>query len=224
MPKSSPDPRVGFFDRIARRWDAEQYDPLDTVRRIAEHADRLGIGKGERVLEVGCGTGQLTGWLKGQADSGEVVAMDFSPEMLRVARGKGIDARFVEGDVCAAPPGGGGFDLVLCFHSFPHFRDPARALEHLAGALAPGGRLIVMHFNSREAVNAFHDRVGEEVAGDHLPDEATWRDWLGAAGMAIDELIDRDGLYFLRAVRPGAATRPAVPAASFGRLPRGPGP
>ncbi len=200
MPDSSPDPRVGFFDRIARRWDAEQYDPLDTVRRIAEHADRLGVRAGQSVLEVGCGTGQLTGWLKARAGQGEVVAMDFSPEMLRVARGKGIDARFVEGDICLVPPPGGGFDLVLCFHSFPHFRDPARALEHLAGAMAVAGRLIVMHFNSREAVNAFHDRVGEEVAGDHLPDEEAWPELLGRAGLEIDEFIDRDGLFFLRAL------------------------
>ena len=121
--------------------------------------------------------------------------------MLKHARAKAIDAEFHHRDVCDDSPFETNFDVVLCFHSFPHYRDQAAALKNLAGALKPGGRLLVMHLNSRADVNAFHDSVGGHVTGDHLPSADAWADLLAGAGLKQTELIDQPGLFFLRAER-----------------------
>lgn len=191
------DPRIAFFDELAERWDQEGQSPTETVTRVAGLADRLGLEPGQAVLEVGCGTGQLTAWLAEQVSPGKVVAIDFAPAMLAEARTKGIQAEFRVADVCSDDLEPKSFDVILCFHSFPHFRRPQAALTNFAGALKPGGRLIVMHLCGSDAVNAFHTEVGGAVAEDHLPAAADWPFLLDAAGLQLGSLTDCDDLFLL---------------------------
>lgn len=193
------DPRIGFFDRLSADWDHAEQDPRQTVERLEELSHLLRLEPGLDVVEVGCGTGQLTGWLAAKVAPGRVTALDFSEGMLAQARAKDIDADFRSCDVCRDRLPSQSSDLVFCFHSFPHFRDPNAAMANLAGALRPSGRLIVMHLASRAEINAFHDSVGGEVAGDHLPDERRWDELLAGAGLCQTAWIDRDGLFFLEA-------------------------
>ncbi len=198
MPEAS-DPRIAFFDELANRWDQDGQSPTETVRRVAELAERLEIEPGQAVLEVGCGTGQLTGWLAEQASPGVVVGVDFAASMVAQARAKGIPAEFRVADVCRDDLGAACFDLVLCFHSFPHFRDHPAALRNLARAMKPGGRLTVMHLAGSAAINAFHSSVGGVVSGDHLPTAAQWPPLLAAAGLRLGSLVDRADLFLLTA-------------------------
>ena len=126
--------------------------------------------------------------------------------MLAKARAKGIDADFRVADACRDDLGRACFDAVLCFHSFPALPRQAGGRAEPRPALKPGGRLMVMHFNSIAAINAFHDQVGGDVAGDHLPEQQGWDTLLAAAGLRRVEWIDREGLFFLKAVllRPDA--------------------
>ena len=196
------DRRIGFFDRLAETWDRDEQEPEEVIRRLEEARDLIGFRRGQALLEVGCGTGQVTGWLVEQVRPGRVVAIDFSEAMLVQARAKGIDAAFERADVCADHLGARLYNIALCFHSFPHFRDQATALRNLGRALKPGGALIVMHLNGRAEVNAFHDSIGGAVEGDHLPDERMWNVMLERTGLQKTELIDREGLYFLRIEAP----------------------
>ena len=197
MSNATVDPRIAFFNDLARRWDEDEQSPDETVRRVAELADDLGIPSGADVLEVGCGTGQLTAWLAERASPGRVVAVDFSPAMLAKAQAKDIPAEFRQADVCSDDLGEACFDLVLCFHSFPHFRDQAAALGNLARVLKPGGRLVVMHLASSAAINAFHAGVDGAVSVDHLPSGGAWNPLLAAAGLRLVSLVDRDDLFLL---------------------------
>ena len=194
------DPRIIFFDRIAADWDLSGQNPHETIARLNELGEQLSLTPGLDLLEVGCGTGQVTGWLAAQVAPGRVVAIDFSEAMLLQARAKRIDADFRHRDVCSDPLPPRSFDVVLCFHSFPHFRDQEAAVKNLVSALRPGGRLLVLHLASIAAINSFHDGVGGEVAGDHLPNEQEWRRLLSANGLRLVEWIDRDGLFFLEAI------------------------
>jgi len=196
---SASDPRIAFFDRLASQWDTNEQDPEAAVDKVAAMADYLALRPGENLLEVGCGTGQLTGWLAEQVAPGRVVAVDFSQGMLDRARAKKLPAEFRLADVCQDVLGEGCFDVAFCFHAFPHFRDQAAALRNLARALCDGGRLIVMHLAASAAINAFHDQVGREVFGDHLPIGPQWDTLLGSTGFTLDQHLDGDGLFFLRA-------------------------
>ena len=193
------DPRIAFFDRLAAEWDVSEQDPGATIARLNELANYLDLRPGEDLLEVGFGTGQITGWLAERVLPGRVVGIDFSAKMLQVARSKGIAAEFRLADVCRDDLGRAEFDGALCFHSFPHFRDQSVALRNLARCLKPGGRLIVMHLRSRADVNAFHQSVGGVIATDLLPDDNQWERWLDMAGLKKQKMIDGPGLFFLRA-------------------------
>ncbi len=197
MLDASPDPRIAFFDELASHWDRDGQSPSETVQRVSALAHNLAIESGHDVLEVGCGTGQLTGWLAEQAGADKVVAVDFSPTMVTQARAKGIPAEFRVADACRDDLGADRFDLVLCFHSFPHFRDQKAALQNLARAMKPGGRLIVMHLTGSAAINAFHAGVDGVVSVDHLPVGDEWLPLLAAASLRLVSLVDRDNLFLL---------------------------
>src|SRR6266478_5276350 len=101
-PLSERDPQAvrSMFDRIAHR-----YDTVNTVlsagtdagwRRRA--ARETGLGGGGSALDVACGSGKLTAELAKLARGGRVVGLDFSPQMLEVARRDHPGLEFVEGD------------------------------------------------------------------------------------------------------------------------------
>lgn len=194
------DPRVGFFDALAADWDAEEPSADTMAARLSAHADLLELGSGLSLLEVGCGTGKTTGWLAGQVAPGRVTAIDFSEKMIELARQKPIDADFACLDVCSDDLGRDVYDVILCFHSFPHFRDQRAALKNFAAALKPAGRLIVMHLAGSEHINQFHANLAGPVKGDVLPVGEQWTPLLDAAGLRQTNLIDRQDLFFLEAV------------------------
>ncbi len=150
------DPRIAFFDALAKGWDNEQPARDSMVEGLAKWRDHLGLRPEMSLLEVGCGTGKTTGWLAKQVMPGRVTAIDFSPRMIEQALAKQLDADFHHMDICCVVPGQARFDVILCLHSFPHFRDQAAALRHCAAALTSTGRLIVMHLAGSDHINRFH--------------------------------------------------------------------
>jgi ubiquinone/menaquinone biosynthesis C-methylase UbiE len=198
---SQPDPRVAYFDRLAAEWDASDQNAAETIRRLEESADLLRLKPGEAVLEVGCGTGQLTGWLAARVRPDRVVAIDFSPGMLEKAGPKCAEAEFRLVDICRDPVGEGCFDLAFCFHSFPHFHNQSTALQNLGRALKPTGRLVILHFAGSGEISRLHADAGGPVARDRLPPPDEWEGLLSLTGLHLVEMIDRPGLFYLRASR-----------------------
>ncbi len=190
---------MAFFNGQAATWDQTGPDPAATLRRLEALNGRLGLGAGQDVLEVGCGTGQITGWLADRVRPGRVVAADFAPAMLAQARSRGVEADFVLMDICREEPVARQFDVVLCFHSFPHFRDQAAALRQVARLLRSGGQLLVLHLAGSGPLNAFHRQVGGAVGQDHLPPAAGWAAMLRLVGLNLAEAVDREDLFLVRA-------------------------
>lgn len=196
---TTPDPRIAFFNAHAPTWDQTGPDPAATLRRLGELEARLGLRPGQDLLEVGCGTGQITGWLAERVRPGRVVAADFSPAMLAQARARGVAAEFVHLDICGDEPMSRAFDVVLCFHAFPHFRDPVAALRHIARHLRPDGVLLVLHLAGSAPLNAFHRQVGGPVGHDQLPPATAWPALLAPAGLTLTEAEDREDLFLVKA-------------------------
>jgi SAM-dependent methyltransferase len=92
-----------------------------------------------RVLEVGCGWGELAARIAAELDA-EVVAVDLSPRMVELAREQGIDARVA--DAQQLPFADGEFDCVTANWMLYHVPDLDRALGEMARVLRPGGRLV----------------------------------------------------------------------------------
>jgi SAM-dependent methyltransferase len=194
------DPRATFFDHHAHGWDSDAGN-TQMLHRLGHMRERLGLAPGMRVLEVGCGTGLITGWLIECVGANQVVSIDFSPEMLAKAKAKGLGADFRQLDICQQTPDQGEFDLALCFQSFPHFRDKPAAMAHLARSLKPQGRLVALHFAGSEKINHFHRHVGGAVGCDLLPERDEWKGLVEKAGLRIRTLEDRDDLFLMEAER-----------------------
>ncbi len=99
----------------------------------------IGEVRPRRVLEVGCGWGELAARIADEL-SADVVAIDLSPRMVELARGRGVDARV--GDVQELTFDDGEFDCVTANWMLYHVPDLDRALGELSRVLRVGGRLV----------------------------------------------------------------------------------
>ncbi len=102
---------------------------------------------GERVLDVGCGTGAFEARAVASGASNEMVGVDLSARMLARAREKLAghpQVAFRRADAHALPFDDGRFDVVVSASAFHYFADPARALAEIGRVLRPGGRLVVL--------------------------------------------------------------------------------
>jgi SAM-dependent methyltransferase len=107
-------------------------------------AEIAAIAPGERVLDVGCGTGVLAREAAVRAGpAGRVVGLDLNEGMLAVARRLRPEIDWRHGDALDLPFADHAFDVVASQFALMFFPDRPRALREMWRVLAPGGRLAV---------------------------------------------------------------------------------
>ena len=187
-----------YFDRLAPTWDSEHCP--EKLEKLGSIVAELNIRPGYHVLDIGSGTGVLVPFLVAEMrGQGEIVAMDFSTEMLSRAQAKNFPpvVRFAQADVVAIPLEHNSVDVAICNSAFPHFDDKIRALREIARVLRQGGRLVICHTMSRQALNQLHRSIGDIVANDLLPDELEVRELMRQAGLKITHFEDGPDRYLV---------------------------
>jgi ubiquinone/menaquinone biosynthesis C-methylase UbiE len=186
------------FDQLAPTWDKELTP--ERLASLGEIVDELGIKPGDHVLDLGSGTGVLLPFLISQlSGEGEIVALDFSAEMLTQAQAKICPpmVRYAQADVVAIPLDDNSVDLAICNRAFPHFEDKVKALKEIARVLRNSGRLAICHTMSRDTLNRLHQSIGGVVADDLLPDEFELRGLIEQAGLKITHFEDGPERYLV---------------------------
>lgn len=172
----------------------------------------------QRVLEIGCGTGELAKLL--QDDGFEMVAIDSDSEAVEQARDRGVDARLLEWPSNIEPV----FDSVLFTRSLHHIHDLDQAVDSAEAALKAGGRIIVEDFRAeggserssswflglvdhlveqgrlnRDSRAEALEQAAPSRAADHLLHSSTE---IGEAIGRIGTVRERDAAYYFRYLEP----------------------
>ena len=155
---------TGLLTRRRAYADSEGIDANDVlIEAIVE-------GPHVRVLEVGCGPGDLAERLRDEHGIA-VKAIDTSERMVKLAKGRGVDARTA--DVQALPFDDESFDCVIAAWMLYHVEDLTRALEEIRRVLRPGGRLIAVTNSERHLLELWQlvglDRYEASVHAEERP-------------------------------------------------------
>src|SRR5215218_6410697 len=100
-----------------------------------------GLRAGERILDVGCGTGSLTFTIPQVADVAQINGIDFSEVYVEAARSLNTDARITidRGDVCDLPFPDGSFNRCLALLVLHYVPESERAVREMSRIVKPGG-------------------------------------------------------------------------------------
>jgi SAM-dependent methyltransferase len=133
--------------------DPDFYD--NELRRHNEHFRATAdVQRADRVLDVGCGTGQTTRQAAHVAVAGSVLGVDLSEPMLERARQLSADeglrnVSYEQADAETHPFPAAGFDLCISRFGTMFFADPVAAFTNIGRALRPAARLVMLVWQSR---------------------------------------------------------------------------
>ena len=162
-------------------WDPGQYLRFadERLRPAADLLARVPLDMPARVVDLGCGAGNVTAILARRFPAADVVGVDASAAMLAKARAAAPNCRFVAADMAAwrpdAPP-----DLIFSNAALHWVGDHPRLLTRLAGELAPGGVLAVQ-------MPAMHDAPFRRLQGE-IAANGPWAERLRGRASAHDIL------------------------------------
>jgi demethylmenaquinone methyltransferase/2-methoxy-6-polyprenyl-1,4-benzoquinol methylase len=182
-----------MFAGIASRYDLLNHLLSANIdkrwrKRVAVHLAQQGINKSSLVLDVACGTGDLS-FSVASATHASVVGSDFCGPMLDLASRKssesGFSIPFVEADAMQLPFRDGQFDAVTIAFGLRNLANWNKGIEELFRVLRPGGQLAILEF-SQPVVPGFRQlfsfyfstvlpRIGGVMSGsrtayEYLPD------------------------------------------------------
>lgn len=178
--------------RVAEQYFATYAEQWDALRSLhAPEADveaaMTGILAAEplgRLIDIGTGTGRIATIFAAKAE--QVLGIDRSAEMLRLARGKLAEeangkVRFVAGDFYDLPAADASADTAILHQVLHYAQAPEKAIAETARVLAPGGRLLVVDFAPHEheelRLRDAHARLGFS--------DRQMGSWFAAAGLDI---------------------------------------
>lgn len=130
------------YDDLAASYDTRWRKYIDATLALA--MESLALTGSERVLDVGCGTGEFERRLLLRWPGVRVTGVDISPNMLRRAADKRTNAALLAAEAHRLPFADRSFDLAICANAFHYFRQPAEVLAEMRRVLRPAGRLVLV--------------------------------------------------------------------------------
>lgn len=185
-----------YFNALAHHWDNITHHDLIKAELMVSMLD---IKKSDKILDVGTGTGVLIPIISLFTESENITAIDVAEEMIKVAQKKfsDTDITFIAGDVLTYPFQDESFDFIICYSMFPHFADKRHAVMRLIELLKKGGKLAILHSESRDKINGVHQRSADIVKEDNLPQAHIIMDYMNHSGLREEILIDDEEMYLV---------------------------
>ena len=156
------------------------------ITRIVEALPKT---DGFRLLDAGCGTGQMTKLLERYGDA---VGLEIAPEAIDFARKRGVK-EIVQGSISDPPFAAGSFDVVLSLDVIEHVDDDVHILNSLFEIVKPGGHLIVT-VPAFESLWSEHDEINHHKRRYRVPQ---LRQMMEHAGFAMTRVTYCNSTLFL---------------------------
>jgi len=214
VPESAKAGLVGqVFDSVASRYDIMNDAMSFGIHRLWKRftIDQAGVRRGQRVLDVAGGTGDLSAaFAKQVGPDGLVTVADINASMLEVGRARLADrgiagnVEFVQADAENLPFPGNHFDAITIAFGLRNVTHQDRALASMFRILKPGGKLLVLEFSRPvlPGLGTVYDaysfnilpKIGKLIANDEAsyrylvesirkhPDQETLKDMMETAG------------------------------------------
>jgi SAM-dependent methyltransferase len=130
-------------------WSPTYEETVDDAMDLAlfERIDSVPWGALRRIADLGCGSGRTAAWLRARGDTRNDIridGVDLTPEMLELARRRGVHDRLVEADVRATGLDPGSYDLVVCSLVDEHLADLVPLYAEAGRLLAPRGWFVLV--------------------------------------------------------------------------------
>ena len=156
-----------FFDKRAPRWDEEESCPIERKKALLS---KLGIKRGDKVIDIACGTGVITGILH-EMTGEDILAVDLSEKMIEIAKEKykdevGVTFRqcdFIEENI------EGKFDYAVIYNAYPHFLNVGKLSNKLYEILKENGKFGIVHSLSRKELDSHHSGEASCISRSLLP-------------------------------------------------------
>jgi len=190
--------------RLKEMWSAGDYDRFSRSMEAGarEFYDRLVLAPGSKLLDVGCGSGQLA--LMAARDGVDVVGVDIAENWIERAqvraRAERLQARFEQADAEALPFENGTFDAVVSLIGAMFASRPQLVAQELLRVCAPGGIIAMANWTPQGFVGQMFKAVSKFIAPSGMSspvlwgDEATVRERLGH-GLSELSLARRQYLF-----------------------------
>ena len=160
---------VNYFDEMAPIWDNAV---LHNKVKIREILSLLNIKEGDKILDVGCGTGVLVDYIREINKLGEIYEVDSSQKMLNMARAKNYsdaNIRFLKLDIEDVVIDN-IFDIIIFYNSFIYLKNKVATLESLArNNLNTDGRIVIFNNNGEKQTNLSHTCGDKRISNVSLP-------------------------------------------------------
>lgn len=197
-----PDLIQRYFEDNAAAWDKRMPPNYSTILQYFAQSFAAEFQAANTILEIGTGTGAFLPVLRSLAPAAHIIAVDFAFAMISQARQRNVNIHLLQSDAHHLPFPSALMDLVVCHNSFPHFAHKRQALSDIQRVLRPDGKLLILHNNSREFVNALHGRdESSPIYHDRLPNEDDMRQMLISTGWTNVQVEDSPHRYIAQAQR-----------------------
>lgn len=195
--------KIQYFNSLSTSWDKIVGNDASRLQKIKSLFEMIHIGKGDCVLDAGCGTGVLFPIIQEYiGQDGTLIAVDTSDKMIEEAKERYKHFSNIQYIISALEDvqiPENSIDVILCFAVFPHIEDKLQALKKCKECLKYNGSLYIFHLSDTKSLNDFHHNLNAPVSRDYMPYRDELEKMLSQAGFTLKQYIDQPELNFIYA-------------------------
>ena len=190
---------IEYFNERANNWDEHIIHDPEKLEQISAE---LEIKTGYEILDVGTGTGVMIPYLQEKiGNSGKIIALDVSDKMIEISRKKFPQTKYPNVDFLIQDVheynSEKKFDIILCYSCFPHFMKQSELVYKLVKKLKMGGKLMIAHSQSRDAINSLHGACEGVVSEHRLPPIREISKMMRDSGLQIVKSLDNQEIFYI---------------------------